>query len=138
MYLVETSAISLHQRGHAWIAARIAATNPRLLHTSLVVVEEQLRGRLAVIAANSQKPSRLIAAYLDLEQTLRYFAPWQVLPFSETEYQTFLQLRRNGVRIGTHDLRIAATALNRQMTVVTANVSDFARVPGLKVEDWSA
>jgi tRNA(fMet)-specific endonuclease VapC len=134
MYLVETSAISLHQRGSPHLASRIAATDPSLLYTSLVVVEEQLRGRLAVISGSSQNPPRLIAAYIDLEQTLRYFQAWQVLPFTGADYQTFRRLRRNGVRIGTHDLRIAASALNQQMTVVTANVSDFARVPGLKVE----
>lgn len=90
-----------------------------------------------MIAGNSQNPQRLVIAYLDLIQTLQYFQAWQVLPFTDTDYQTFLWLRRQGVRIGTHDLRIAATALNQQMTVVTANVSDFARVPGLTVEDWT-
>jgi tRNA(fMet)-specific endonuclease VapC len=137
MYLVETSTISLHQRGNPQVATRIAATVPSLLYTSLVVVEEQLRGRLAVIAGNSQNPQRLVAAYVDLEQTLQYFRAWQVLPFTDADHQRFLQLRRNGVRIGTHDLRIAASALNQQMTIVTANVSDFARVPGLRVEDWT-
>jgi tRNA(fMet)-specific endonuclease VapC len=137
MYLVETSTISLHQRGSPPIAARIAATAPNLLYTSLVAVEEQLRGRLAVIANSSQIPARLITAYVNFEETLRYFQAWQVLPFTDADHQTFLRLRRSGVRIGTHDLRIAATALERQMTVVTANVPDFVRVPGLNVEDWA-
>jgi tRNA(fMet)-specific endonuclease VapC len=137
MFLVETSAISLHQRGSPQVAARIAATAPGLLYTSVVVVEEQLRGRLAVIAGNSQNPQRLVIAYVDLLQTLHYFQAWQILAFTDADYQTFLQLRRHGLRIGTHDLRIAATALNQQMTVVTANMSHFTRVPGLKVEDWT-
>jgi tRNA(fMet)-specific endonuclease VapC len=38
--------------------------------------------------------------------------------------------------IGTLDTLIAAHALSRDLTVVTANVDEFARVPGLRVETW--
>jgi tRNA(fMet)-specific endonuclease VapC len=138
MYLVETSTISLHQRGHPRVAARLAAIAPVLRFTSVVTIEELMRGRLATIAQHSQQPQRLVAAYSLLEQTLAYLHSWQVLPFTDADYQIFAKIRGLGIRVGTRDLRIAATALNHQMTVVTANVSDFARVPGLTVEDWSA
>ena len=36
------------------------------------------------------------------------------------------------------DLLIAATALEHQLTVVTHNTQDFARIPGLTLEDWYA
>jgi tRNA(fMet)-specific endonuclease VapC len=35
------------------------------------------------------------------------------------------------------DLRIAAVALTRNMSVLTRNLVDFERVPGLTVEDWT-
>jgi tRNA(fMet)-specific endonuclease VapC len=138
MFLVETSTVSLHQREDPRVSERIAATDLELLFTSIVTVEEQFRGRLAVIAGSHNNPRRLVRGYNELEQTRLYFLPWQVLPFTEEEYQTTLRLRRDGVRIGTLDLRIAATALRRGFIVVTHNVADFARVPGLVVEDWSA
>jgi len=42
---------------------------------------------------------------------------------------------RKAIRIKTPDALIAATALNHQATLVTRNVADFRRVPGLKVLD---
>ena len=50
----------------------------------------------------------------------------------------FRQLQKQRLRIGTQDLRIAAIALLHSFTVVTSNVRDFAPVPNLKVEDWTA
>ena len=47
-------------------------------------------------------------------------------------------LERRGLVIGGNDLWIAAHALSLGLTLVTANVREFARVAGLAVEDWSA
>ena len=48
------------------------------------------------------------------------------------------QLRRAGTPIGPYDILIAAQARRRGATLVTANVSEFERVPGLLVVDWVA
>ena len=45
-------------------------------------------------------------------------------------------LERRGEMIGGNDLQIAATALAHNLTVVTHNSREFARVPNLKLEDW--
>ena len=50
------------------------------------------------------------------------------------EYQ---RLRRLRVRIGTMDLKIAAIVLTHDATLLTKNLSDFRKVPGLKVADWT-
>jgi tRNA(fMet)-specific endonuclease VapC len=47
-------------------------------------------------------------------------------------------LERQGQHIGQNDLLIAAHALALGCTIVTANVREFARVPGLVVENWPA
>jgi tRNA(fMet)-specific endonuclease VapC len=47
-------------------------------------------------------------------------------------------LQRAGLMIGERDLIIAAVGLSRGLTVITAKMREFARVPGLEVEDWGA
>ncbi|MGE0255099.1 MAG: type II toxin-antitoxin system VapC family toxin [Alphaproteobacteria bacterium] len=47
-------------------------------------------------------------------------------------------LARAGTPIGPYDLLIAAQARRRSAVLVTANTREFARVPGLAVEDWAA
>ena len=49
-----------------------------------------------------------------------------------------VRLARQGSPIGPYDVLIAAQALVRGATVVTANVAEFARVPALSWEDWAA
>lgn len=48
------------------------------------------------------------------------------------------RLEMLGTKIGPHDMQIGAIALIHQCTVVTHNVAEFARIPGLTVEDWQA
>ena len=63
-----------------------------------------------------------------------------ILPFDEPAAQRYGELRAEldgaGRRIAEPDLRIAAIALARDATLVTGNVKHFARVPGLRVENW--
>jgi tRNA(fMet)-specific endonuclease VapC len=47
-----------------------------------------------------------------------------------------LILANRGTPIGPHDLMIAAIAQVHNLTLVTHNLSEFSRVPGLQVEDW--
>jgi tRNA(fMet)-specific endonuclease VapC len=49
-----------------------------------------------------------------------------------------LFLRRRGTPIGPYDILIAAQARRRGAALVTANLREFRRVPGLLVQDWSA
>lgn len=45
-------------------------------------------------------------------------------------------LERKGIPIGNNDLWIAAHALSAGLTLVTSNMREFRRVPGLRVENW--
>lgn len=64
-------------------------------------------------------------------------APFEVLPCDRDVCwaygKTYRYLRQNGLLIGTNDLWIAATALANEKRVVTRNLKEFRRVPGLEV-----
>jgi predicted nucleic acid-binding protein len=59
-------------------------------------------------------------------------------PAAEVYGNVRAQLEREGRRLAEPDLRIAAIALSRDLTLVTGNVRHFQRVPGLRVENWLA
>ena len=65
-----------------------------------------------------------------------------VSPFAEEDAVTAGDLRAvleaAGTPIGPYDLLIAAQALRRDETLVTTNASEFARVPDLCWQDWTA
>jgi tRNA(fMet)-specific endonuclease VapC len=70
-------------------------------------------------------------------ETVRFFGSIQVILYNARCEQQFQALRSQRVRVETQDLRIAATALAHGFILVTRNRRDFARVPGLPIEDWA-
>lgn len=103
--------------------------------TTIITVEEQLRGWLAEIHKLAE-PHRQIPAYARLERRIEFFAAWTILPWDSDSADRFLRFRRQGVRIGTMDLKIVCIALAHDATLLTRNTADFARVPGLRFENW--
>lgn len=71
-----------------------------------------------------------------------FLAPLTVLPFDETSIWVYGDLRadleRRGTPIGSLDTMIAAHALSQRATLVTNNTREFAKVPGLQLDNWVA
>jgi tRNA(fMet)-specific endonuclease VapC len=71
-----------------------------------------------------------------------FLQPFAILPFGRQSIPAYARLRveleRAGTRIGTMDMLIAAQAATLGLTVVTNNLREFRRVPGLRVENWLA
>jgi tRNA(fMet)-specific endonuclease VapC len=60
-----------------------------------------------------------------------------VLPFDASAGAVLDSLRTQRIRLATMDLRIASIALSRGLILLTRNVSDFRKVLGLLIEDWT-
>ena len=68
---------------------------------------------------------------------MTFFSRLNVLSFTEPAIERYEQLRAAHRHVSKNDLRIAAIAPEHFGIVVTRNVRDFQRVPGLPFEDWS-
>lgn len=70
----------------------------------------------------------------------RFTARMVILPFSARDASHYAQIRaaleRLGTPCGTHDMQIAGHARSQGLTVVTNNMREFSRMPGLRAENW--
>jgi tRNA(fMet)-specific endonuclease VapC len=110
------------------VAARIAAVGEETICINIIVASELRFG-----AAKSG--SKKLADRVDL-----ILSCLEILPLEVPTDRYYGDIRRyltlKGILIGPNDLLIAAYALSVGLTVVTANVGEFSRIPGLKVENW--
>ncbi len=139
MYLMDTDNMTLLEYANpeaTHFKNRIAAIAPDDLATTIVSYEEQTRGWLAVIT-QARTPHDQVFAYSRLKRHLHIYSKLAVIDFNERAASEFVRLRQARVRIGTMDLKIAAIALANEAILLTRNLADFGKVPGLQVEDWS-
>ena len=129
MFVLDTN-VCIHIVNHASakIAARFRKIPPREIALCSIVKAELLG------AYHSQR----VDANVRLLQEL--FEPLSSLPFddrcAEVAGRIRADLRVQGTPIGANDLLIAATALAHDAVLVTHNTREFARVSGLRLEDW--
>jgi tRNA(fMet)-specific endonuclease VapC len=116
------------------LIARLDATRD-VIGLPIIVVEEQLRGWLAEIH-RVRDPHKQIVPYLRLAKLVDFLGAWSISDWNEAAADKYKQLRQSRIRIGTQDLKIAAIAIACDATLLSANLQDFEKVPGLRVEDW--
>jgi tRNA(fMet)-specific endonuclease VapC len=136
LYLLDTDHLTHLRNGHAAVAARVRATPAADIAACVVSVEEQLDGWYRFLRQPLSR-ARLADTYRRLGEAVKFFADIPFLPFTEAAIDRSESLLKMRLNVRRNDLRIAAIALVHNATVVTANVRDFARVPGLAVEDWT-
>jgi tRNA(fMet)-specific endonuclease VapC len=130
-YMLDTSIISdLVRNPQGKAAKRIAQVEEDSICTSIVVAAELRYG------CRKSGSARLSKAVEDLLGEI------DVLPFdvpADAEYGVIrCALEADGRPIGGNDMLIAAHARTTGATIVTANIGEFRRVRGLKVENWLA
>jgi len=114
---------------------RLLAAAPELIGTTIVNVEEQMRGWLAAIA-KEKKLLRQITAYRELTDLFDFFAKLNIISLSAEVVDLFNGFRKSGIKIGTMDLKMACIAMANNVLFLTANRRDFEKVPGLRFENW--
>lgn len=128
-YLLDTNILSdLLRNPGGRSARRLAVVGEATVCTSIVVACELRYG-----AAKKQSPQLS-------ERIEVLLGSIEVLPLDKESDRRYAEVRshldRLGKPIGPNDLLIAAHALALELTLVTDNVEEFARVPGLAFENW--
>ena len=75
---------------------------------------------------------------LDNIQNLRWRDFKKLLQYDEKSQSIYQTFRTQRIRIETQDLRIASIVLANKGILLTRNLRDFEKVPGLNIEDWSS
>ncbi len=115
---------------------RLESSSDPDVQVTIVSFEEQMRGWLAFIS-NARNPEAQVNGYYRLHALLDDYTRRPLLDFDDMAAAIFQRLRKQRVRIGTMDLRVAAIALGNDATLISRNLADFRRVPGLRVVDWT-
>ena len=139
MLILDTDHMSLLEwgsRGSGALREHLADIAPDQVATTIISYEEQMRGWMAYIG-RAKSMTQQLQAYQRLRRHLENYRQIPVLEFDEAAAGEFQQLRRARIRIGTMDLKIAAIVLSLSGTLLSRNLVDFRKVPGLKVEDWT-
>ena len=140
MLILDTDLLTLIQRhtepAYSRLRARLNSFAPKDVRTTIVSLEEQMRGWLSTIARFRNR-SQEIAAYQRLHNLLMFFGSIPVLPYDDGAAERFAELHKLRLHVGAMDLKIAAITLSQNGLLLSRNLKDFSRVPGLRVEDWT-
>lgn len=131
--LIDASLLIEHERGRLDLESHVQGREEEPFFLSVVTVSELLHGvHRAADPATRARRSVFVEGVLDAFPVL----PIDV-PTGRIHAETWSFLASGGATIGAHDLWLAAAALAHGLSMATANVRDFERVPGLVVEDWT-
>lgn len=128
-YLLDTNMLSdLVKNPGGCVAAQIVRVGEDSICTSIVAASEL---RYGAAKSGSKRIAERVDLVLSAIEILALEAP------ADKHYAGLRHhLAQRGAPIGPNDLLIAAHALSENLTVVTANISEFNRVPGLALENW--
>jgi len=132
-WLLDTNACVCHLRGgsSSRVAKRLGEKRSDEVALCSVVRAELIFGAL-----------RSRDSTANLAKVARFLSQFVSHPFDDLAADAYGKIRAalsdQGMPIGPNDLLIAAIAQSRGLTLVTHNVAEFSRVPGLPIEDWEA
>ncbi len=129
-YLLDTNAVvSFLRDARSKVVAQLSLHASDEVGVSSIVLHELFYGAYYGLqtARNLQAMEALRLAWIDFD-----------LEDARVSGEIRAELDRLGKPIGPYDVLIAGQAKARNLILVTHNLREFSRVPGLRVEDWEA
>jgi len=103
--------------------------------TTVVNAQEITEGWCALI--NRQSAGELqVKAYAQFQHSLELMMELNLFPFDSASAVLFHKLHATHRHIGTMDLKIASICMTHDTLLLSRNLLDFEKVPGLRVENW--
>jgi tRNA(fMet)-specific endonuclease VapC len=129
MYILDTNTLIYYFKGQGRVAHNFAAIPPKEIAVSTIVLFE-----LQVGIAKSNSPAKRIQQVQQLLNQVNLVTFDSDAALAAATIRAHLE--QQGTPIGPMDVLIAGTAVALQTTLVTHNVKEFSRVPGLLTVDW--
>ena len=137
LYVFDTDAFSLYDNGHPAVVHNIVRhIVGHRLGLTVTTANELVRGWQARLR-RAGTDADVVLAERRLAAVLERMAGWEVLSMTVAALARYAGLRQARLNVNPPGLRIAAVAVEGGGIVVTRNLLDFLRVPGLVCEDWS-
>jgi tRNA(fMet)-specific endonuclease VapC len=131
--LIDSSVLIGYERGRIDLEQGIAGLEDEALFISVITASELLHG---VHRARDINVRANRSAFV--EAVLERFPILQIdLATARIHGQLWADLASSGQLIGPHDMWLAAAAMAQGLTLVTGNVREFQRVPGLALKSWT-
>jgi tRNA(fMet)-specific endonuclease VapC len=131
LYMIDTDISSyIMKRSHDAVLARLKKVPVRDVCISAITRSELMFG--VEVSPRRERDQAALDTYLRYVEVLDY--PGDAA-LHYAQIRAGLKLR--GIMIGSNDLLIAAHASCLQLTLVTNNIREFGRIPGLKLENWT-
>jgi tRNA(fMet)-specific endonuclease VapC len=131
--LIDASILIDAERGRLDLQPHIARHGDEETFLSVVTASELLHGvHRATLPDVRARRSAFVEGILERFPLLSVD-----LACARAHAQLWAELRQAGALVGPHDLWLAATCVAHGLTMVTGNIREFARVPGLNLEVWA-
>lgn len=139
-FLLDTDHISFLQRKsgieYENLIRRINQYSSDDFAFSIISFHEQIIGVHTYIIP-SRNSETLYKGYRLFQEILNSFSGARILDFDQEAIAVFEQLKNQKINVSTMDLRIGSIALSRNLTLLTRNQKDFAKIPNLTIENWT-
>ena len=134
----DTDVLTLFLHGDPSCILKAALISADERSVPIVAVEEILRGRLVAIRQAQAGKSKLSVeeTYQRLERSITDLRELTILSHSPQAEALVQAWRKQKIKVGISDLRIAAICIVHSATLISRNRRDFDQVPGLMVEYW--
>jgi tRNA(fMet)-specific endonuclease VapC len=136
-FVLDTDILSLVGQGHVLVRQRVRTTPADEMAITVITIEEQISGWYTRLR-QAKKPDEIERSYQRLSDVVEFLGSWEHrLNYTQAAMAGYARLAQLKLQVRKMDLKIAAITLEHQATLVTRNLRDFKRIPGLQIVDWS-